>query len=726
MALWVRSRNRVEEPAPPRRRLPSSRVAFAVIVLVMLVNVLLIDAYVSARFTPDGARSGGRSQDKVPKSVVAGGPIVDARDDQPRSYQLPPRTVALTFDDGPDPRWTPQIMRVLKQHGVPATFFVIGSLVARNPDLTRQLADNGHELGVHTFTHPQMTGLPRWRRSVEYSQTQMVIEHAAGVRTRLLRLPYSSGTDAIDDTLWPLVQEAGRLGYLTVFSDTDSRDWERPGVDRIVRNATPDGDRGAIVLFHDAGGDRAQTVSALSRVIPQLQQRGYRFTTVSQAYRQAAANAQEPAVLSAPPRQTLWRGAALVWAVRIAEATLTLLWWLLLAVGALILARTALLFGFAVRHTRRRHSPGWSWGPPVTAPISVIVPAYNEREGIATTVWSLADNDHPEVEIVVVDDASTDGTSAVVDSMNLPNVRVVRVPRGGKANALNAGLALSRHEIVVMVDADTFVEPHALHRLVQPFADSTVGAVAGNVKVGNRNTVVARWQHIEYVIGFNLDRRLYETFDCIPTVPGALGAFRRSVIVDVGGVTDDTLAEDTDLTMAVHRAGWKVVYEDGARAWTEAPATLRQLWQQRYRWSYGTMQAIWKHRRAFGQHGRAGRFGRLGLPLVALFTVVLPLLAPLVDILAIYGLVFLDRIETVIGWLAILVVQLITAVLAFRIDREPLRPLWTLPLQQFAYRQLTYLVLLQSAVTALTGGQLRWHKLRRTGQAASSVPGLLD
>jgi cellulose synthase/poly-beta-1,6-N-acetylglucosamine synthase-like glycosyltransferase len=178
--------------------------------------------------------------------------------------------------------------------------------------------------------------------------------------------------------------------------------------------------------------------------------------------------------------------------------------------------------------------------------------------------------------------------------------------------------------------------------------------------------------------------------------------------------------------MAVHRAGWKVVYEDGARAWTEAPATLRQLWQQRYRWSYGTMQAIWKHRRAFGQRGRAGRFGRLGLPLVALFTVVLPLLAPLVDILAIYGLVFLDRIETVIGWLAILVVQLVTAVLAFRIDREPLRPLWTLPLQQFAYRQLTYLVLLQSAVTALTGGQLRWHKLRRTGQAASSVRGLLD
>jgi cellulose synthase/poly-beta-1,6-N-acetylglucosamine synthase-like glycosyltransferase len=174
--------------------------------------------------------------------------------------------------------------------------------------------------------------------------------------------------------------------------------------------------------------------------------------------------------------------------------------------------------------------------------------------------------------------------------------------------------------------------------------------------------------------------------------------------------------------MALCRAGWHVVYEERARAWTEAPATLRQLWTQRYRWSYGTMQAMWKHRRALVDRGPSGRFGRLGLPLVALFGVALPLLAPVIDLLTLYGLLFLDRTETAIAWVAMLGLQLLTAVVAFRLDRERLGPLWTLPLQQFAYRQLMYLVLIQSGLTALTGARLRWHKLRRAGTAAATAP----
>jgi cellulose synthase/poly-beta-1,6-N-acetylglucosamine synthase-like glycosyltransferase len=269
-----------------------------------------------------------------------------------------------------------------------------------------------------------------------------------------------------------------------------------------------------------------------------------------------------------------------------------------------------------------------------------------------------------------------------------------------------------------MVDADTVVERDSLHRLVQPFADPSVGAIAGNVKVGNRRGVLGRWQHIEYVIGFNLDRRLYDTFGCIPTIPGALGAFRRQALTDAGGLSVETIAEDTDLTMAIHRAGWRVVYHEFARAFTETPATLGQLWKQRYRWSYGTMQAMWKHRRAVVDSGPSGRFGRRGLPFIALFTVLLPLLAPLLDLMAIYGVIFLDQWTTAIAWLAMLVVQTITAVLAFRLDREPLRPLWTLPLQQFVYRQVMYLVLVQSVVTAVTGRRLRWQKLRRTGDVS--------
>jgi glycosyl transferase family 2 len=242
--------------------------------------------------------------------------------------------------------------------------------------------------------------------------------------------------------------------------------------------------------------------------------------------------------------------------------------------------------------------------------------------------------------------------------------------------------------------------------------------------------MVAAWQHIEYVIGFNLDRRLYEVLGCMPTVPGAIGAFRREALAQVGGISDETLAEDTDVTMALCRLGWKVVYEERAKAWTEAPATLEQLYKQRYRWSYGTMQAMWKHRRALFDKGPSGRFGRVGLPFLALFGIALPLLAPVVDILLVYGLVFWELRETVIAWLGMLALQLFTAAVAFRFDREPLRPLWRLPLQQFAYRQLMYLVLLQSATTALTGGRLRWHKLHRAGltprtvDASPAVPSL--
>ncbi|HEY0696416.1 MAG TPA: bifunctional polysaccharide deacetylase/glycosyltransferase family 2 protein, partial [Micromonospora sp.] len=570
----------------------------------------------------------------------------------------------------------------------------------------------GHQLGLHTFTHPDLAELPAWRRRLEYSQTQAAIAYATGVTTPLVRLPYSSGTDSLDDADWPVVREAGRWGFVSVFNDSDSRDWARPGAAAIARNATPEGERGAVVLLHDAGGDRTQTVAALERFIPQMLARGYRFTTISGGLGRSA-----PAAEPVDTGQVV-RGGLLVWAVRVADWTVRLLWLLLIVVGALTLARTLLPFVFALRHARRRRATGWSWGPPVTEPVTVIVPAYNERRTIAATVRTLVAGTHPGLEVLVVDDGSDDGTAEEVERLGLAGVRVVRVPGGGKAAALDTGVALASHDLLVIVDADTVVDPHAVDRLVQPFADPTVGAVAGNVKVGNRRRVIGRWQHIEYVIGFNLDRRLYDTFGCMPTVPGALGAFRREAVRQAGGISCATLAEDTDLTMAIHRAGWRVVYQETAVASTEAPDSLGQLWRQRYRWSYGTMQAMWRHRRALTERGASGRFGRRGLPFIALFSVLLPLCAPVLDLFAVYGMVFLDRVETVVAWLAVLAVQTVTAVLAFRLDGEPMRPLWALPLQQVVYRQIMYLVLLHAVATALSGGRLGWQKLRRTGEVA--------
>jgi len=355
-------------------------------------------------------------------------------------------------------------------------------------------------------------------------------------------------------------------------------------------------------------------------------------------------------------------------------------------------------------------------------PVSIIVPAYNESVGVAAAVSSLANSRYPHLEVIVVDDGSTDGTADIVDGLALERVQIVRQVNAGKAAALNTGLRLARNELIVCVDADTQFEPDTLSFLVRPFADPQVGAVSGNTKVANRSRLIGRWQHIEYVMGFNLDRRLYDVLDCMPTVPGAIGAFRRRALIDVGGISEDTLAEDTDVTVAVNRAGWRVVYEERARAWTEAPATWGELWRQRYRWCYGTLQAMWKHKAAVVERS-GGHVGRRGIPYVVAFQVLLPLLAPLVDLLALYGLLFYDPLLVLAYWAGFNVIQLALAAYAFRLDRESLRPLWALPLQQFVYRQFMYAVIVQSVVAAIAGIRLRWHKLERTGIA---VPETVD
>jgi cellulose synthase/poly-beta-1,6-N-acetylglucosamine synthase-like glycosyltransferase len=356
-------------------------------------------------------------------------------------------------------------------------------------------------------------------------------------------------------------------------------------------------------------------------------------------------------------------------------------------------------------------------------PVSVVVPAYNEAANIAATVRSLVANDYPHIEVIVVDDGSTDATARIVAGLRLPNVRLLRQANAGKPAALNHGLNHAQCDLIILVDGDTVFEPDAIGRLVQPFAEPGVGAVSGNTKIANRGRLLGKWQHLEYVMGFNLDRRMFDVAQCMPTVPGAIGAFRRRALDDVGGVSSATLAEDTDLTMAVIRAGWRVVYVQDAIAWTEAPATVRQLWQQRYRWCYGTLQSMWKHRRALAERGAAGRLGRRGLAYLLLFQIMLPLAAPAVDIYALFGLFFLPWSQVATVWFGLLAAQTATAAYALRLDRERLGPLWTMPLQQIVYRQLMYLVVIQSVVTALVGSRLRWHQNARSGHAATVFAG---
>ncbi len=655
----------------------------------------------------------------APASVTGGGPVVTMINGQPRSFQIPRKTVILSFDDGPDPVWTPKILAVLERFHVPANFFMVGAHAAANPGIVRAELRDGDEIGSHTYTHANLGTVPAWRENLELTLTQNALAGAAGIHTRLLRMPFSSEADAVTAADWKAASLAAREGYLVSFTTLDTKDWAKPGVKHIVDAAIPARGAGAIIMLHDSGGSRSETVAALPAIIERLKAKGYRFETITQALRLPAGDVP----VSGNQRLV---GQTLVLTQQVADKAVEVLSAALIAMSALIILRLMLMLAFAMVH-RRRERRMRRWIPPDAPPflpdVTVIVPAYNEAAGIEATVRSMADSAYRgRLEIIVVDDGSTDDTAAIARGLGIPYVRVITQQNSGKPGALNTGIRAAHSEVLALVDGDTVFEPDTIERLVAPMADPSVGAVSGNTKVGNRRGFLGGWQHLEYVMGFNLDRRMYDMLDIMPTVPGAIGGFRRRALIQVGGVSHDTLAEDTDLTMALCRTDWRVVYAPDAVAWTEAPASLRQLWKQRYRWSYGTMQAMWKHRHSVVESGKSGRFGRLCLTYLILFQVLFPLVAPAIDISSLYGMFFLNKLHVALFWLGFTALQAIAGGYALWIDGERLRALWVLPFQQVVWRQLMYLVTIQSAITALLGTRQRWQVIRRTGVFADQAP----
>ena len=678
------------------------------LMLLLLVQGLTVHT-TGASGTPPARTPGERSALSSNAALWVAGPNGTL---VPREEPLE-RRVALTFDDGPDPRWTPEIAATLERLHVPATFFEVGEHVVQNPGVVRDLRDDGFGLGTHTFSHADLASAGELR-SLQISLTESAISGAAGVRPRFLRPPYSATPDAVDSQQERVYAGIARDGYVIALANYDAEDWRRPGVDEIVRNAAPPGDHGGVILMHDGGGDRSETVAALQRLVPELRARGFEFVGLDTLLGIGPLPADPPASSS----QHL-RGEMLIASLTAARLLTDIVAALLIPFAALAILRAAVAVAFARSHSRRVRKPPErvEFRPPV----SIVVPAYNEAAGIEQAVGSLAASEYPEFEVVVVDDGSTDGTGELVDAMGLHRVHVIREPNRGKAEALNTAIAAASHEVIVAVDADTVFEPGTLTELVRPLADERVGAVSGNTKVGNRRSLLGRWQHIDYVTGFNLDRRLLDVLGCMPTVPGAIGAFRRRALVEVGGISSETLAEDTDVTIALSRRGWKVVYAEKARGFTETPGTLSGLWRQRYRWSFGTMQSVWKHRGAVLRRSN-GPIGMIGLPYLILFQIALPVLAPLIDIFALYGILFLDPLVVVAFWLAFNLLMLAQGAYAFHLDGERPSVLWALPLQTFVYRQLMYLVVMQSVASAVQGLRLRWQHIERSGDVEVATP----
>jgi cellulose synthase/poly-beta-1,6-N-acetylglucosamine synthase-like glycosyltransferase len=290
--------------------------------------------------------------------------------------------------------------------------------------------------------------------------------------------------------------------------------------------------------------------------------------------------------------------------------------------------------------------------------------------------------------------------------------RLVRQENRGKAAALNHGLLLATSEVAVVIDADTVVTPGLLAAFGPHFADPKVGAVAGNVKVGNRRNLLAGLQALEYVVALNLDRRAQDVAHVMAVVPGAAGAFRVAAVRQVGGYQSDTVVEDADLTTALQRAGWRIPYEPAAVAWTEAPENLTDVVRQRRRWSYGTVQVVAKHRGALLEP-EAGHIGLIGLPWNLLSSVVLPALGPFADLWLLY-LVLTGAFGIAAGVLAVAVVaDLVVAALAVAADGERWSLVALSPLLRLLWRPLQLVVVVRSLRRWAVGADQGWDKVGR-------------
>ena len=634
------------------------------------------------------------------------------------------KQIVLTFDDGPDPAYTPQILDILKQYRVPAVFFVVGKNAEAYPDLIRRIWSEGHEIGNHSWSHPDMANISVEHQRLQLTSTQRIIQALIGHSTTLFRPPYGNDVEPTTTREVSPLELASEMHYLTVGQKIDPQDWnpyesfpgtETPDTSRprtaddIVRGVMATRNEGSIVLLHDSGGDRSHTVAALPQIIQQLKAAGYTFVTISQ--------------LSGIPRDRLFpavqgRDTLLVDADRyvfgvsyVVQVTLTALFALSIVLG---ISRILLFLILALIQRMRERQRIFPVG--FTPSVSVIIAAYNEEKVIARTVQSLLDGDYASLEIIVVDDGSRDRTSEVVQQTfaGVPNVRLMRKENGGKASALNYGLLVAQGDIMVSLDADTLFAPDTITRLVRHFADKNVGAVSGNVRVGNTHNIFTKWQSLEYTTSQNFDRRGYDLLNCITVVPGAVGAMRRSAVVGVGGYTHDTLAEDTDLTWKMRRAGWRIVNDNSAMAYTEAPETLRDLAKQRFRWAFGTLQCLWKHRGALGHNGA---FGWLALPSLWLYQILFPAISPFMDIGMVFALFSGNFVVFGKFFLGMFAIEFVAAFIALRMDKGDLRLLPWLFLQRFVYRQLMYYVILKSLVAAIRGSAVGWNKLERTGTA---------
>jgi cellulose synthase/poly-beta-1,6-N-acetylglucosamine synthase-like glycosyltransferase/peptidoglycan/xylan/chitin deacetylase (PgdA/CDA1 family)/spore germination protein YaaH len=675
----------------------------------------------------------------------------------PRAYTVEyygyhPNEVSISFDDGPDPKWTPKILEILKQKNVKGTFFLIGAEAAENIGLMQRLVRDGNEVGNHTYTHPDISEISPQQLDLQIKLTERLFASKLGVQPLYFRPPYDIDEEPeTDDQAAPIVPIQNE-GFIVIGSKIDTNDWNehpRKTPDEIAQSVLEQLQimkskpqfRGSVILMHDGGGDRSATVAALPVLIDSLRAHGYSIVPVSALMGKTTAEVMPkltlPQFLRALPDSVAFSGVEIVGRFIV----------LVFFVGDILMGARLLFIGILAVIDRLR-KPHAKASPGFNPRVAVLIPACNEETVIVRTIRSVLNSDYKNLHVIVIDDGSADRTAEVARDAYAAEIAAGRVqvlskPNGGKAAALNYALDRLTEEIYVGIDADTVIANDAISKLIPHFEDPRIGAMAGNAKVGNRVNLWTRWQALEYITSQNFERRALDLFHVVTVVPGAIGAWRTAPVKAAGGYPINTVAEDADLTMNLLEQGFRVDYEDRSLAFTEAPIDAKGLMRQRFRWSFGTLQAIWKHRAAFVRNRAMGLFA---LPNILIFQMFLPLVSPFIDMMFLYGVAnyFIDRHyhpeaassasldKLLVFFLGFLIIDFITSSVAFSLERRHpaskgdgwlLFHIW---LQRFAYRQVFSIVLFKTVKRAIDGKPFNWDKIQRTAKMSKRTEALTE
>lgn len=627
------------------------------------------------------------------------------------------KKVAISFDDGPSREYTGKILDILNRYDVKASFFLIGRNASVHPDIVKRIYNEGHEIGSHTFNHLDILDLSEKEMEFELNSTQRVVQGVTGHSTVLFRPPYLSIYEENSD--YPSLEamekilKAEEMGYTVVTSSIDPRDWDGKSVDEIVDKVKAKVENGQIILLHDAGGDRTATLEALPRIIEWLKAEGYEIVPSSELVEKDRTTVMPTVNATEQAMVPVYSFGSTALSVLIKGLNILLL-------TLIIIGFTRIMILMFLSWKQKRSSRQKSKTDPYLPFVSIVIAAYNEEKVIRKTIQSIIKSKYPRFELIIVDDGSTDETAKVVESecRRYANIRLIRKENGGKSTALNVGIRNAAAEFIVTLDADTIIAENAISSLVQYFKDTNVGAVSGNVKIGNRKNLLTSWQHIEYVTGFNLEKRALDELNSVTVVPGAIGAWRKQALMDIGLFEEDTLAEDTDATLKLLRKGYKVKSEESSIAFTEAPENVKSFVKQRYRWTYGILQCIWKHKRAFF-NPKNKVLGFFALPNL-LFQYVLLAVAPIADLILILAMSS-GHWFVVKFYLAFLLVDTLVSVYSFSLEKESKKPLITLFIQRLIYRQFFTFVVYKSILFAIKGQLMGWNKLQRTGSVYDAV-----